>query len=167
MISCDVFRKRFTAGTGDAELLQHLRSCDECLTTAIEIDPDAMFRSLGGEMIPPGGVDAFVGDVMRQVHLRSTETAIVPPRRLGWARRAAIAATIAGATLAGLLVYQNNQPASVLEPGVTRAVLTPQTTRPVIESYESQNATIVEVPAESPSDVKIVMIFDESLPVDL
>jgi hypothetical protein len=167
MISCDVFRKRFTAGTSDPDVLEHLRSCDACLTTAIEIDPDAMFRSLGGEMIPPGGVDAFVGDVMRQVHLRATETAIVPPRTLGWTRRAAIAATIAGATLAGLLTYQNNQPAVMVEPRITRAVLTPQTTRPVIESYESSNATIVEVPAENPSDVKIVMIFDESLPVDL
>ena len=167
MISCDVFRKRFTAGTGDAEVLEHLRSCDACLATAIEIDPDAMFRSLGGEMVPPGGVDAFVGDVMRQVHLRSTETAIVPVRRLGWTRKAAIAATVTAATLAGFLAYQNNQPAAMIEPRITRAVLTPQTTRPVIESYESENATIVEVPAESPSDVKVVMIFDESLPVDL
>ncbi len=166
MISCDVFRKRFTRGTSDAGLLEHLRGCDLCLGPAVEIDPDAMFRSLGGEMTPPGGVDAFVGEVMRQVRLRNTETAIVPPRRLGWTRRAAVAATIAAATISGLLVYQNNQPA-VVQPRVARAVLAPEMTRPVIESYESQNATIVEMSAESASDVKIVMIFDESLPVDL
>ena len=38
--------------------------------------------------------------------------------------------------------------------------------RPVIENYESENATLVEVPADA-SDVKIVMVFDENLPADL
>jgi hypothetical protein len=52
-------------GCEDAALLAHLRSCDACFAEAVEVDPDAMFRGIGGaEMIPPGGVDAFVGDVM-------------------------------------------------------------------------------------------------------
>jgi hypothetical protein len=38
--------------------------------------------------------------------------------------------------------------------------------KPVIENYESQNATIVEVPTEGEA-VKVVMVFDESLPADL
>jgi hypothetical protein len=42
------------------------------------------------------------------------------------------------------------------------------TTKPIVESYESESATIVEVPTdEVGDDVKIVMIFDENLPADL
>jgi len=40
-------------------------------------------------------------------------------------------------------------------------------TRPVVDTYESKNATIIEVPSESKDDVQVVMIFDESLPADL
>jgi len=40
-------------------------------------------------------------------------------------------------------------------------------TKPVVETYESKNATIVEVPSEAKDDVQVVMIFDESLPADL
>ena len=40
-------------------------------------------------------------------------------------------------------------------------------TKPIIETYDSENATIVEVPSEEADDVKIVMIFDENLPADL
>jgi len=40
-------------------------------------------------------------------------------------------------------------------------------TKPVVETYESQSATIMEVPNEQNDDVKIVMIFDENLPADL
>ena len=57
MISCDSFRTRFHAGTEDAALLAHLRTCDRCLDFAANEDPDVMFRALGGdEMIPPGGI---------------------------------------------------------------------------------------------------------------
>ena len=38
--------------------------------------------------------------------------------------------------------------------------------RPVIQSYDSQKATIVEVPSEG-EDVTVVMVFDDSLPADL
>jgi hypothetical protein len=42
------------------------------------------------------------------------------------------------------------------------------TTKPVVETYESDSATIVEMPSEGAADdVKIVMIFDENLPADL
>ena len=34
MISCDSFRTRFHAGTDDAALLEHLRTCDRCLDFA-------------------------------------------------------------------------------------------------------------------------------------
>ena len=41
------------------------------------------------------------------------------------------------------------------------------TTKPVVETYESDNATIVEMPSNPGDDVQLVMIFDENLPVDL
>ena len=166
MITCDTFRRTFTAGTEDADVLEHLRSCDACLAVAIEGDPDVLFRSIGGEMLPPGGVDAFVSDVMREVHLRSTETRL-EPRRMGLARRFAIAATFAAATLATLLYYRTDHPAAVPQAVAPVTRMAALTTKPVIESYESSNATIVEVPAESSSDIAVVMVFDESLPADL
>jgi uncharacterized protein (UPF0333 family) len=48
------------------------------------------------------------------------------------------------------------------------AVLKSFATKPVVETYESDSATIVEMPSEGAADdVKIVMIFDENLPADL
>jgi hypothetical protein len=41
------------------------------------------------------------------------------------------------------------------------------TTKPVVETYSSTNATIVEVPTESAGDAKIVMVIDDKLPADL
>jgi hypothetical protein len=164
MITCERFRREFGPGCEDALLLEHLRSCDACLTSAVDADPDAMFRAIGGaEMIPPGGVDAFVSDVMREVHLRSTENSIEPAKKLGWMRRLAVAATLLIGTTAALVYYPRER---VSFPPVARAQLR-TASKPVIENYESQNATIVEVPAETQGDVKIVMIFDESLPADL
>ena len=43
----------------------------------------------------------------------------------------------------------------------------PAVTKPVVDAYDSKNATIVEVPSEAKDDVQVVMIFDESLPADL
>lgn len=43
----------------------------------------------------------------------------------------------------------------------------PVVDRPVIEQYDSAGATIVEVPAQNSSEIRLVMIFDESLPADL
>jgi hypothetical protein len=170
MIACDVFRREFRPGCEDASVLAHLRTCDACLATAIEIDPDAMFRAIGGtDMIPPGGVDAFVGDVMREVHLRETETEIRPHAQLSWMRRLAVAATLVIASSAALVLYNSDR--STVAPVVVQPAAAVQTvalsSRPVIEHYDSQNATIVEVPAEAQTDVKVVMIFDETLPADL
>ncbi|HEX8152758.1 MAG TPA: hypothetical protein VF698_06530, partial [Thermoanaerobaculia bacterium] len=70
MITCEQFRARFAPDTNEAALLEHLRSCDACLDDAARIDPDVMFRAIGGgELIPPGGIDAFAADVMREVRL--------------------------------------------------------------------------------------------------
>ena len=173
MISCQTFRARLQPGTSDAEVLEHLRRCDGCLDFAVETDPDNFFRALGGdEMVPPGGVDAFVDDVMAQVRGRQTETAIEPRRpAFTHVRRLAIAATIVLAVTSGLLI-SNHQPVQV-PAGLTArrtqdsGLRTALVTKPVVESYDSKNATIVEVPSEAKDDVQVVMIFDESLPADL
>ncbi|HYK05278.1 MAG TPA: hypothetical protein VE974_26240 [Thermoanaerobaculia bacterium] len=175
MISCESFRTRFAPGTEDTALLAHLRTCDRCLDMAAHADPDVMFRALGGdEMIPPGGLDAFVGDVMQQVRVRGAETTVEASHNVvSWPRRLAVAATlIAGIT--GAMLYERGAEApGVLAPaGIARSVspVTPKMleTKPIVESYESESATIVEVPTdEVGDDVKIVMIFDENLPADL
>lgn len=176
MIGCDAFRSRFHAGTGDAAVLEHLRSCDACLDFGAQIDPDVMFRALGGgEMIPPGGIDAFVGEVMQQVRVRSAETAVAGAPEPAWPRRLAIAATVAAALSGAMLFQQFNRPSStesvvnvVSRPASQNGnVRTALVTKPIVETYDSENATIVEVPAEAGDEVKIVMIFDENLPADL
>lgn len=173
MIACDRFRRLFQPGTEDAEVLAHLRSCDPCLDFAANADPDVMFRALGGsEMIPPGGVDAFVEDVMQQVRVRTAESASAPQRVMSWPRRLAVAATVAAAFTSATLVYRLDT-APAVAPVRQTASVSPVlpvslTTKPIVEAYESENATIVEVPSESAADdVKIVMIFDENLPADL
>ena len=165
MISCDSFRRRFHANTDDAALLDHLRTCDRCLDFAAHADPDVMFRALGGaEMIPPGGIDSFVGGVMQQVRVREAETTVAAAHVVPWPRRLAIAAALTTALLGTLLVSRIDvQPDTR---GVARAEIRTLTTKPIVASYDSDNATIVEVPTES-DDVKIVMIFDENLPADL
>jgi hypothetical protein len=170
MISCDSFRTRFHANTEDAALLAHIRSCDRCLDFAASVDPDVMFRALGGaEMVPPGGVDMFVDDVMRQVRVRGAENVVEHPRALSWTRRLAVAATVAVTVTAATMVYRSQDvpatPQRIAAAPVQSKILT---TKPVVETYDSQNATIVEMPTEEAGDdVKIVMIFDESLPADL
>jgi hypothetical protein len=176
MTACDRFRRAFQPGTEDADVLAHLRTCDPCLDFAANADPDVMFRALGGsEMIPPGGIDAFVDDVMQQVRVRTAESASVPRREVGWTswtRRLAIAATVALAVTSGTLVYRldtNPATAPVRQNAHFQPVQrTNLTTKPIVETYESDQATIVEVPSETAADdVKIVMIFDENLPADL
>ena len=173
MMSCDRFRRDFGPGCEDAAMLQHLRTCDACLAQAVESDPDAMFRAIGGEeMAPPGGVDAFVSDVMREVHLRSTENSLEPVKNGGWMRRLAVAATLAAGITGAALFYQSEQStggAPAMLPARAARIGAPLvlSTKPVIENYDSPNATIIEVPAEAQTDVKVVMIFDESLPADL
>lgn len=169
MISCDVFRARFTPSSEDGALLEHLRTCDACLPFALESDPDALFRSIGtGSLLPPGGVDAFVDDVMREVRLRGTETEMTRP--LSRMRRLAVAATVLIAVVAGTALYRYEPRSAVSQPlTVARATVRNVATasRPAVEGYESVNATIIEVPAEGVEDVKLVMVFDESLPADL
>jgi hypothetical protein len=177
MMACDSFRARFHAQTDDAALLEHLRSCDRCLDFAASADPDVMFRALGGgEPLPPGGIDAFVGDVMRQVRVREAETQVEAHRIVSWPRRLAFAATLAAGLSGVLLVTRSapHAPGGEVRPAVAAArTLAPVTarkltTKPLVESYESTNATIVEVPSEpSDDDIRIVMIFDENLPADL
>ncbi len=164
-MNCDTFRVQFAPASDDATLLAHLRSCDACLNFAVEQDGDVLFRSLGGdELVPPGGVDAFVSDVMREVRLRGTETTVTR-RVVAWPRRLAVAATLAAMAAGTTFMYEHRGAA----PMQTAAVVHHQfrtAARPVIESYDSSNATIVEVPSAR-EDVTVVMVFDDSLPADL
>jgi hypothetical protein len=171
MMTCDSFRTRFHAGTEDAALLAHLRACDRCLDFAAHADPDVLFRALGGEeMVPPGGVDAFVTDVMQQVRVRDAET-VASKRVIVWPRRLAMAAAVGAAVFGATLVYRIDAPQTINQPAARVAAVQPQrvnlATKPVVAAYDSQKATIVEVPTETSSDVKVVMIFDENLPADL
>ena len=171
MMSCDSFRTRFHVGSDDAALLEHVRTCDRCLDFAVHADPDVMFRALGfstsgSEMIPPGGLDAFVGGVMQQVRVRGMET-VTSTRTVSWPRRLAMAAAIGVAVFGATLVSRVDPP--VQTQSIARASIPKTlTTKPIVETYDSQNATIVEVPTDATDDdVKIVMIFDENLPADL
>jgi anti-sigma factor RsiW len=171
MISCTTFRSTFAPATEDAALLEHIRSCDACLDHAAEVDPDILFRAIGGsELIPPGGLDAFAADVMREVRLRSTEQSMAH-RVLPWPQRLAIAATLAGGVIGGALFYNYGRvaaPAPMRPALAATALHAPQlTTKPIVETYDSATATIVEVPTEGASDVRVVMVFDEQLPADL
>jgi len=170
-MNCLEFRSAFAPETDDAAILEHVRACDPCLDFAAHADPDIMFRAIGGgEMIPPGGVDAFVDDVMRAVHLRQAEDDLTPHRApLGWTRKLAVAATLVAGITGGALMYERGQvaPASHLSP--QSSVLSPRAlaTKPVVATYSSSKATIVEMPAESGNSPQVVMILDENLPADL
>jgi hypothetical protein len=169
MMTCDSFRARFRAGTEDAALLAHLRSCDRCLDVAAHADPDVMFRALGGaEMLPPGGLDAFVSGVMQQVRVRDAET-VAAKRVIAWPRRLAMAAAIGAAVFGATMVYRSDVPSVTVKSAVRTAAVqrAPLTTKPVVAAYDSQKATIVEMPTEEAGNVTVVMVFDENLPVDL
>jgi hypothetical protein len=174
MTSCLEFRNLFHAGNNDPALLEHLRSCDACLDHAAHLDPDVMFRALGGDdLVPPGGVDAFVEDVMRAVHVRSKEDVVELHHVHSWPRRLAVAATIAASVFGATLVYEHEQrPAApqIAAIAVPHAAASPAkilTTKPAVETYSSTSATIVEVPTENAGDAKIVMVIDDNLPADL
>lgn len=171
MMTCQYFRANLQPGTTDAALLEHLRHCDACLDHAMGVDPDLFFRAIGGEeLVPPGGVDAFVGDVMSQVRVRGAETSLAPRHSISAWRRLAIAATIAAGVTGATMVYHAER--TVPAP-VAQTLLSVQKPRPAVlatksfvETYSSHNATIVEVPNDG-SDTKVVMIFDDKLPADL
>jgi len=165
MTSCTAFRASFEARSENQQTLEHVRACDACLDYAIAIDPDIMFRAIGGaELVPPGGVDAFVGDVMREVRLRSTENAT--QRVVAWPRRLAVAATLVAGLTGGAFVWQRERVAPAVPTQIAK-ISHPLATRPVIEKYDSDSATIVEMPTGSANDAQIVMIIDEKLPADL
>jgi hypothetical protein len=174
MMTCQYFRTNLQPGTADAALLEHLRHCDACLDFAIGVDPDLFFRSIGGdEIVPPGGVDAFVGDVMSQVRVRNAETSLAPHHATTVWQRFAIAATVAAGVTGSALVYHFEQAAPALPMAhvaapARRAALRRENlaTKSFVETYSSHNATIVEVPNDG-SDTKVVMIFDDKLPADL
>jgi hypothetical protein len=173
MISCQTFRATLQPGTTDAALLEHLRHCDACLDHALRVDPDLFFRAAGGEELEPaGGVDAFVGEVMAQVRSRQTESALVAHRPAHVWQRFAVAATIAAAITGGTLAWRADHgsapaPSRVIAAAAPAPHRAPAVTKSLVETYSSQNATIVEVPSEGTSDVKVVMIFDDKLPADL
>ncbi len=171
MITCQTFRANLQPNESDPELLSHLRTCDLCLEHSVSVDPDNFFRLLGGEeMVPPGGIDAFASDVMAQIRLREAETSLDAHRVLSWPRRLAIAATVAaGVTGAAIAYHMQRLVPAAPRPDTTVAVGQPLsarilTTKPIIETYQSQNATIVEVPTDG---ANVVMIFDDKLPADL
>lgn len=174
MISCDAFRTRFEADPDGVTVLEHLRACDRCLDFAAQVNPDIMFRALGGdELIPPGGVDAFVDDVMQQVRVRAAESTVAAAHNVvSWPRRLAVAATLVAGITGAMLYNQatSTVPATpvTIARGITPVTAQKLATKPVVETYESDSATIVEMPSEGAGDdVKVVMIFDENLPADL
>jgi hypothetical protein len=163
-MNCDTFRAEFVPASGDAAMLEHVRSCDACLNFAVECDDDVMFRALGGDdMVPPGGVEAFVDDVMREVRLRGTENT-VSGSGATWPRRLAVAAALTVVIAGSTFVYEHRATPASGGPVIHHQFKT--AAKPIIQSYDSQNATIVEVPSEG-EDVTVVMVFDDSLPADL
>jgi|GEM_PF-471492 len=186
MMTCSGFRANLHPGNADAATLEHLRHCDGCLDFAMNVDPDLFFRSLGGEeLVPPGGIDAFVGDVMSQVRVHDAEAALATRHNMSAWQRWAIAATVAAGVTGATLAYRYEHPAARLAQTVQsvsvaqtlRAVSVAQTllsvprppataTKSFVETYSSHDATIVEMPNDG-SDTKIVMIFDDKLPADL
>jgi len=154
-------------------LLDHIRTCENCLRKACLVDGDLLFRSLGEALSPPGGVDLFAEEVMQQIHFRDTERRIEHTRSLAAPFRWGIAAALAAGLVTASLLnkapapspgFSENGVASVA-PVQQGPVALASLNLPVIEDYASAGATIVEVP--SGEDLKVVMIFDETLPVDL
>jgi len=150
-----------------------MRSCEACLNHAISVDPELMYRGLGGEIEPPGGVEAFVAGVMQDVRFRGTEKLVDARKRFAPAQRWAIAAAAAVAVVSGTLFWPRADRGVTTQAPVASiasarsSLVVPVSSRPVVENYASSNATIIEVPSEETSDLKVVMIFDESLPADL
>jgi hypothetical protein len=169
MMTCTYFRANLQPGNADVALLDHLRHCDACLDFAMNVDPDLFFRSLGGEeLVPPGGIDAFVGDVMSQVRVHDAEAALAPQHSVSawqrWAIAATLAAGVTGATLAYRYEQRAPEPVHIIAAAKPRPART--ATKSFVKTYSSHDATIVEMPSDG-SDTKVVMIFDDTLPADL
>jgi hypothetical protein len=178
MMTCTYFRANLQPGNADAASLEHLRHCDGCLDFAMNVDPDLFFRSLGGEeLVPPGGIDAFVGDVMSQVRVHDAQATLATRHSVSAWQRWAIAATFAAGVTGATLAYRYEHPAThvaqtLSSVHVAQTLLSVQAhpaataTKSFVETYSSHDATIVEMPNDG-SDTKIVMIFDDKLPADL
>jgi hypothetical protein len=166
---CEDFRTAVSRGEDEQPMRDHVRLCNSCLEHAVAIDPDYLFRSIGGEeLVPPGGIDQFVGGVMQQVSLLERRRNVVPHRRAAVGYAWALAASLGLAVLSFTLVTRQQSlppmaPVAALRP----APAAPTTVLPVVEKYENSSATIVEVPAQETGGVQVVMIFDDTLPTDL
>jgi hypothetical protein len=105
--------------------------------------------------------------------VRGTESAMRAHNVVSWPRRLAVAATIAAGFTGAMLFNGGGAAPELMTPiavahHAQAAAAKNFATKPIVETYESQNATIIEVPAEEAGDnVKLVMIFDENLPADL
>ena len=168
-MKCEDFRRSVPESTdASAEQLLHIRTCEACLVVAMDADSDYLFRSIGGEeLVPPGGIDEFASGVMQSISLRATERSVDTRRVMApsWTRWAAAAALVVVGS--GAFIFRSEPgPASAPASSIasTRPFFT-LTSQPVIESYESPGATIVELPSES--EIQVVMVFDDTLPVDL
>lgn len=165
---CNQFETLLTNGPLSTEALAHMRSCSSCLEKAIAADPENLFRSIGGQDLEPaGGIDPFVSDVMSQIHLREAESRLTRKREMPAAARWSIAAALAVGVAGASLLYRPsvNQVPALSAPAATAQLFDPSVTVPVVEEYSNGGATIVEMASDS--DLQVVMIFDESLPVDL
>lgn len=169
-MNCPDFLSRLNGVVEQPEMLDHLRECDSCLQAAVHADADNLFKALGGtELTPPEGEDLFVASVMQQVAVRQAERTARPPSRYPAIYRWSIAAALATLLVSAGLRYggvgappHRNVPTQQ----VASISTSPLVERPSLEDYDSAGATIVELPV-STSDMKIVMVFDESLPIDL
>lgn len=177
-MNCNEFRINLEAGHDSAEMREHQRECASCLEVAICREPSTMFSTLGGnDLLPPEGLDAFVSGVMSEVRLRETEKSLETmdhPVKVAWWWAAAAAVFIMFTTWLGVQSQLSpepnlhNKPAAVVESTpISEPLSPPSLTLPVIDHYDKAAATIVELPSDSVNDLKIVMIFDESLPQDL
>jgi len=154
-----------------AEALAHLRACPDCLEQAAADDPMNLFRAIGGDDVtPPGGVDAFVGGVMNEVRLREAERRVETPFRRKRFVPWSIAAALVLAFVSGIFLRPNPAVAPMAPTATVASApvpAEPQPIVPVVEKYAAADATIVEVPTQPDDDIRVVMIFDENLPVDL
>jgi len=165
---CEDFRRSVPESTrATAAQLEHIRSCEACLLVAIESDGDYLFRSLGGEeLTPSGGVENFAAEVMQAISLRTTERSVITSKALApsWTRWAAAAALVVVGS--GAFLFRSEPvPAAAPVSSVSSRPSFALISHPVIESYESPDATIVELPSDS--EIQVVMVFDDTLPVDL
>jgi len=167
---CEDFRTAVLEGPVSDEALAHLRSCEECLNFAVERDPELLFRSIGGEIEPPGGAEAFAAEVMQQIHVRDTEKRFAKRESsMPAIQRWALAAAATFMVVSGALFWPRGQNVETPVPVVSQQAVAaaPTPVRPVVEKWDSSNAMIIEIPQEETSDLKVVMVFDESLPADI